>query len=75
MYEREIELKARGLPEHLKRQVLDFMEFLLKKYRGGDNDTETFKFDWEGGLSDLQDKYTSDKVVLTVIPAARISNQ
>ena len=59
MYEREIEIKARGLPEHLKRQVLDFMEFLLKKYRGGDNETETFKFDWEGGLSDLRDNYTS----------------
>jgi len=33
MYEKEIKLKIRELPEDLKREVLDYIEFLLKKYK------------------------------------------
>jgi len=33
MYEREIELKIRELPENLKKEVLDYVEFLLEKYK------------------------------------------
>ncbi len=59
----EIEMKIKKLPDHLKPEVLDYIEFLLNKY--GTKETvkskneNTFKFDWEGGLLKLQDQYTS----------------
>ncbi len=59
MYENEIELKARELPDHLKKQVLDFIEFLSEKYKGHMQEQRKFKFDWEGGLSKLKNKTTS----------------
>ena len=59
MYEKEIEVKTKELPEHLRRQVLDFIEFLSRKYTGNNEGTKGFKFDWEGGLSELSDKFTS----------------
>lgn len=46
------------LPDDLKREVLDFIEFLLQKY-GKQEKKGKFRFDWEGGLSELKDKYTS----------------
>lgn len=62
MYEKEIEVKAKELPEHLRRQVLDFMEFLSRKYTAKDKATKGFKFDWEDGLSELRDKFTSNEL-------------
>ena len=59
MYEREIELKAKDLPEHLKRQVLDFIEFLSERYKGNKRRKKKFKFDWEGGLSKLKGKISA----------------
>ena len=59
MYEKEIELKIRELPEDLRREVLNYMEFLLKKYRGKEIKTKRFMFDWEGGLSEIREKFTS----------------
>lgn len=53
-----IKVKLEELPEDLEKEVLDFIEFLLLKY-GKKNEKRKFKFDWEGGLSDLKDKYTS----------------
>ncbi|MBW1703054.1 MAG: DUF2281 domain-containing protein [Deltaproteobacteria bacterium] len=58
MYEKEIEAKAKELPEHLRKEVLYYMEFLLKKSEGEGAGKE-FKFDWEGGLSELKKKFTS----------------
>ena len=43
---------------HLKREVIDFIDFLLKKH-SIQREKYNFKFDWEGGLSDLDKKYTS----------------
>jgi len=58
--EKEIdELKIRELPEDLKREVLDYIEFLLKKYKSEETKMKKFKFDWEGGLSELREKFTS----------------
>ncbi len=34
------------------------MEFLIQKYRKEEK-REKFRFDWEGGLSELKEKYTS----------------
>jgi hypothetical protein len=59
MYEKEIELKIRELPEDLKREVLDYIEFLLQKYGTKKTRPKGFKFDWEGSLSELRDKFTS----------------
>ena len=46
------------LPEDFRKEVLDYIEFLLKKSserRKG----RGFKFDWEGGLSELKGKFSS----------------
>ena len=59
MYENEINLKMRELPEDLGREVLDYIEFLLKKYKNKENEARKFKFDWEGGLSEIREKFTS----------------
>ena len=58
MYEKEIELKIRDLPEDLKKEVLNYIDFLLKKYKNAGK-AKKFKFDWEGGLSEMQEKFTS----------------
>ena len=47
----KIESKVKNLPPKLQKQVIDFIDFLSKKYK--------FKFDWEGSLSELGKKYTS----------------
>jgi len=59
MYEKEIELKIRELPENLKREVLDYIEFLLRKYKDEKSREKKFKFNWEGGLSELRKNFTS----------------
>ena len=59
MYEKEIKLKIRELPEDLRREVLDYIEFLLKKYKSAESKARKFKFDWEGGLSDIGENLTS----------------
>jgi len=51
-----------NLPQTIQRQVFDYIEFLLMKYKKeGSNDSKDkkFKFDWEGELSGLKDNYTS----------------
>jgi uncharacterized protein (DUF433 family) len=57
--ETEIEIRVRKLPENLKRRVLDYIEFLLEKHQGKRIGKREFKFDWEGGLSDMKDEFTS----------------
>lgn len=59
MYETEIEAKVQKLPENLKKEVLDYVEFLLEKYQTKKIKKRKFTFDWEGGLSDIRDEYTS----------------
>jgi len=59
MYEEEIKLKIRELSEDLRREVLDYIEFLLRKYKSVEIKAGKFKFDWEGGLSEIRDKFSS----------------
>ncbi len=54
-----IKSKLEELPEDLKIEVYDFIEFLLQKHGASVEKKGKFKFDWEGGLSDLKKKYTS----------------
>ncbi len=42
----------------LEQEVIDFIEFLIEKKKKKIKDRD-FKFDWEGGLEDLKDKYAS----------------
>ncbi|MEK7449563.1 MAG: DUF2281 domain-containing protein [Planctomycetota bacterium] len=56
---KEIEMKIRNLPVAIKREVLDYVEFLLRKYPVGGTPKGKFKFNWSGGLSDIKGKVTS----------------
>jgi len=55
----EIGTKIKKLPDHLIPEVLDYIEFLLSKYGIKDENKNKFKFDWEGGLSKLKNRYTA----------------
>lgn len=53
-----IKNKINILPPNLQREVVDYIDFLTNKYQHSSKD-QRFKFDWEGGLSDLKDKCSS----------------
>jgi len=59
MYEESIEREIQGLPEDLRRQVLDYIEFLSNKYASKHASAKKFRFDWEGGLSKIREEFTS----------------
>ena len=46
------------LPPHLQKEVLDYAEFLIKKYTSKKTKRK-FKFKWEGALSALNPPFTS----------------
>jgi hypothetical protein len=62
MHESEIEANLQKLPQYLRREVSDYMEFLLKKYDGTMGNAKKFRFDWEGELSEMRDEFTSVKL-------------
>lgn len=53
-----IEKKLNLLPENLKKEVLDFIDFLIAKGKQR-KITGHFDFSWEGGLADLKNRYSS----------------
>ncbi len=53
-----IEHKFNELPNDLKREVLDFIDFLITKKREKTVSSQ-FDFNWEGSLSDFKNKYSS----------------
>jgi hypothetical protein len=56
-----VEEKFNLLPENLKIQVVDFINFLLtkNKIKKAKNPPAKFNFSWEGGLSELKNEYSS----------------
>ena len=53
--------KLKVLPQYQKKEVLDFLDFLVKKTetvvkpaKKYSRQKKKFKFDWEGGLADMQ---------------------
>jgi hypothetical protein len=48
-----------NLPRKIQEQVLDYVEFLMTKYKKRGKKDKIFKFDWEDGLSELKKDYTS----------------
>jgi hypothetical protein len=59
MEQQLIEKKLHQLPEQLRKEVLDFIDFLIAKSRNNLVNKKEFKFEWEGGLSDFKTKYNS----------------
>lgn len=49
----------RKLPKDLMKEVLDYIEFLLSKYESKEVVRGKFKFDWDGGLSEIKRKFSS----------------
>ena len=49
-----------SLPVPIQKQILDYTEFLLNKYKPKRKSEKTkFKFDWEGGLKKRYPKISS----------------
>ena len=59
MNEIEINSKFKMLPDSLKIEVLDYIEFLTNKYYNKKSIKKGLKFNWEGGLSEFKEKYSS----------------
>jgi len=59
MSKSEIDAKIQALPESVKREVLDYIEFLLSRYQHRKGEAKGFKFDWEGGLAHLKKEFLS----------------
>ena len=55
----DIEAKIEKLPDHLIPEINDFIDFLLFKHGDKKTGKAKFKFDWEGGLSNLKNEFTS----------------
>lgn len=55
----QIEQKIRQLPGYLLPEIMDYVDFLLNKHGQSKQQTKAFTFDWEGGLSNLSNKFTS----------------
>ncbi|OQY33650.1 MAG: hypothetical protein B6I38_03310 [Anaerolineaceae bacterium 4572_5.1] len=61
MLGKELDMKMQKLPDNLKNQVFDYVDFLLNKYQTEKTPVvrNKFKFDWEGELSNIEEKFTS----------------
>ncbi len=59
MNRKDIEDRIRKLPENLIPEVMDYIDFLVKRYGDKKNGKKKFKFDWEGGLVNLKDQFSS----------------
>jgi hypothetical protein len=65
-FDQNVLRKLKVLPQYQKKEVLDFLDFLVKKTetvvkpaKKLSRQKKKFKFDWEGGLADMQKDYTS----------------
>lgn len=59
MDEKEIEIKIKNLPENLKKDVMEYIDFLLKKYQNQEIKKRKLKFEWEDGLSEINKEFSS----------------
>ena len=50
--------KLESLPNYLKREVLDYIEFLKNRYKIHGK-KEHFSFIWEGGLKDIKEQFNA----------------
>ncbi len=54
MLNREIETKIERLPDDVKREVFDYIEFLAAKYRRSGENTGKLNYKWEGCLAGIK---------------------
>jgi hypothetical protein len=48
--------KFQNLPQHAKKELLDFLDFLTSRYKKAESrGKKGFSFDWEGGLKDVNE--------------------
>jgi len=50
------------LPKHIQRQLVEYAEFLISKYKKGkkkNKNTSALTFSWENGLDELKGVYSS----------------
>ncbi len=47
-------IKVAHLPAAVQQQILEYVEFMLKKHEATQEEPDTFRFDWAGSLSDEQ---------------------
>lgn len=59
MIEQKIENMVQKLPLYLKREVLNYIEYISSKHHVNRMAKKKFRFDWEGGLADVKEKMTS----------------
>lgn len=59
MFEDEILEKLQQLPDILRKEVLDYIELLLRKYGSKSLEKRRFSFTWEGSLVKLRGKMSS----------------
>ena len=55
----EVLKRLRKLPPSLQKEVMDYIEFLEKKYLSREKKEKAFEFGWEGCLKKVKEKYTS----------------
>ena len=56
---RSLEDLIRQLPEELRQEVWDFMEFLMSKRRAPQQPHGRLAMAWAGGLREYRDRFTS----------------
>jgi len=62
MDQKEVEKRIKDLPVHLVPKVVDYIEFLISKHgagKAGDRSKKEFSFDWQGGLAELKEQFSS----------------
>lgn len=55
----DLENRLRDLPEDLRRQVLEYLEFLVSRHPARNARARKFRFDWAGALAEYSGKYTA----------------
>ena len=56
---KEINKKIKQVPPHLVPEIMDYIDFLINKYGKSPKKKKPFKFNWQGGLSEISKEYTS----------------
>lgn len=59
---KEINKKIKEIPPSLIPEVSDYIDFLIDKYKIQNKEDKPFDFLWEGGLTDISDKFNSTQL-------------
>ncbi|HII94607.1 MAG: hypothetical protein APG12_01146 [Candidatus Methanofastidiosum methylothiophilum] len=59
MNEVDIQSKFQSLSPELKKEVLDYIDFLISRNKNKKQKTKKLTFEWQGKLSDLKEEFTS----------------